>query len=54
MLNAALRLLGRPELEPWEVNTERSYYEEQVLSPDKKHEGMDILLAEKAPPHESV
>jgi hypothetical protein len=30
--------------------TERSYYEEQVLSPDKKHEGMDILVSEKAPP----
>jgi protoporphyrinogen oxidase len=52
--HAALRLLGRPELDPWEVNTERSYYEEQVLSPDKKHEGMDILVSEKAPPHESV
>jgi hypothetical protein len=43
-----------PALDPWEVNTERSYYEEQVLSPDKKHEGMDILVSEKAPPHESV
>jgi protoporphyrinogen oxidase len=52
--HAALRLLGRPELDPWEVNTERSYYEEQVLSPDKKHEGTDILVSEKAPPHESV
>jgi hypothetical protein len=48
--HAALRLLGRPELDPWEVNTERSYYEEQVLSPDKKHEGTDILVSEKAPP----
>ena len=48
--HAALRLLGRPELDPWEVNTERSYYEEQVLSPDKKHEGIDILVPEKAPP----
>jgi hypothetical protein len=52
--HAALRLLGRPELDPWEVNTERSYYEEQVLSPDKNHEGTDILVSEKAPPHESV
>jgi protoporphyrinogen oxidase len=52
--HAALRLLGRPELDPWEVNTERSYYEEQVLSPDKKHEGTDILASEKAPPHETV
>jgi hypothetical protein len=45
---------ARQELDLWEVNTERSYYEEQVLSPDKKHEGIDILLPEKAPPHESV
>jgi hypothetical protein len=45
--HAALRLLGHPELDPWEVNTERSYYEEQVLSPDKKHETTDILLAAK-------
>jgi hypothetical protein len=36
------------------VNTERSYYEEQVLTPDSKHEGTDILVSEKAPPHESV
>ncbi len=48
--NAALRL---PELDPWEVKTERSYYKEHVLSPDKKHEGADILVSEKAPPHES-
>jgi protoporphyrinogen oxidase len=48
--HAALRLLGRPELDPWEVNTERSYYEEQVLSSDPKHEGTDILISEKAPP----
>jgi hypothetical protein len=41
----------RSELDPWEVNTGRSYYEEQVPAPDKKHESMDILLAEKAPPH---
>lgn len=52
--HAALRLLGRPKLDPWEVNTERNYYEEQVLSSDKKREGMDILVSEKAPPHESV
>ena len=52
--HAALTLLGRKDLDPWEVNTERSYYEEQVLSPDKKHEGADILIADKAPPHESV
>ncbi len=44
----------RPEFAPWETNTERSDYEEQVLTPDKKHEGMDILVSEKAPPHESV
>jgi hypothetical protein len=52
--HAALRLLGRPELDPWEVNTERSYYEEQVLSPDEKHTGTDILIADKALPHEKV
>ena len=52
--HAALRLLGRPELDPWEVNTERSYYEEQMLSPDEKHTGTDILVADKAPPHEKV
>ena len=52
--HAALNLLGRKDLDPWEVNTERSYYEEQVLTPDKKHEGTDILVSEKAPPHESV
>lgn len=49
--HAALRLLGRPELDPWEVNTERSYYEEQVLSADEKHTGTDILVADKASPH---
>ena len=52
--HAALTLLGRKDLDPWEVNTERSYYEEQVLTPDKKQEGKDILIADKAPPHESV
>lgn len=48
--HAALTLLGRKDLDPWEVNTERSYYEEQVLSPTKKHEGADIPVPEKAPP----
>jgi protoporphyrinogen oxidase len=52
--HAALRILGRPELDPWEVNTERSYYEEQVLSENKQHTGMEILVSDKAPPHESV
>ena len=52
--HAALTLLGRKDLDPWEINTERSYYEEQVLTPDKKHEGTDILIADKAPPHESI
>jgi protoporphyrinogen oxidase len=52
--HAALRLLGRPELDPWEVNTERSYYEEQVLTPDEKRAGTDILVADKTPPHEKV
>lgn len=52
--HAAVRLLGQPELDPWEVNTERSCYEEQVLSPDEKKMGIDILVADKAPPHEKV
>ena len=43
-----------PQLDPREVNTERSYYEEQVLTPDKKHEATDILVSEKAQPNESV
>jgi hypothetical protein len=51
---AVFAFQARPEPDPWEVNTGRSYYEEQVLSSDKKHERLDILLAEKAPPHESV
>jgi hypothetical protein len=42
----------RLELDPREVNTERSYYEEQVLSPDKKHEGTDNLVSEKNPTQE--
>jgi hypothetical protein len=44
---AFLAFQARPELDPWEVNTERSCYEEQVLSPDKKHETTDMLLAAK-------
>jgi hypothetical protein len=51
---AGLHLLRHKNLYPWEVNTERSYYEEQVLTPDKKHEGTDILIADKAPPNEVV
>jgi hypothetical protein len=51
---AASGFQARPELEPWEVNTERSYYEEQVLTPDSKHEGADFLIASKAPPNEVV
>jgi protoporphyrinogen oxidase len=49
--HAALRVLGRPELDPWEVNTDRSYYEEQILSRNKAQTGKDILIAEKAMPH---
>jgi protoporphyrinogen oxidase len=52
--HAALRLLGRTDLDPWEVNTERSYYEEQVLAPKKPHAAMEILAADKTPPHENV
>ena len=50
--HAALQMMGMPELDPWEVNTERSYYEEQVLAPDKRHSAVEILVADKAPPHE--
>jgi hypothetical protein len=39
-----------PRIRPREVNTERSDYEEQILSPDKKPTGTDILVSEKAPP----
>jgi glycosyltransferase involved in cell wall biosynthesis len=49
--HAAMQMIGRPELDPWEVNTERSYYEEQVLTPDKRHSAVEILVADKAPPH---
>jgi len=52
--HAALTLLGRKDLDAWEVNTERSYYEEQVLTPDSKHQCTDILVADKTLPHESV
>ena len=52
MLGTSARI--RKDFDSWEVNTERSYYEEQVLTPDQKHEGTDILIADKAPPHESV
>lgn len=50
--HAALRLLGRPELDPWEVNTERSYYEEQILNSDERHKATAILAAEITMPHE--
>ena len=50
--HAAMKVLGRTGIDPWEVNTERSYYEEQILSPDSRHSGMEILASEKAPPHE--
>jgi len=54
LCRAAWGFQARPELDPWEVNTEWSYYEEQVLTPDSKHQGTDILIADKALPHESV
>lgn len=50
--HAALQMMGKPELDPWEVNTERSYYEEQVLAPDKRHSAVEILVADKSPPHQ--
>ncbi len=43
--HAAFTILGRKGLDPWEVNTERSYYEEQVLTPDGKPEGSGISLS---------
>lgn len=52
--HAALSVLGLPELDSWEFNTERCYYEEQVPSPVKKHDDTDILIADKAPPHETI
>jgi len=48
-LYAVRRALGE-HVDPWEVNTERSYYEEQILSKDAKHAGTDILVSEKASP----
>lgn len=39
---------------PTRITRMRSYYEEQFLTPDKKHEGKDILIADITPPHESV
>jgi len=48
-LYAVRRALGE-HVDPWEVNTERSYYEEQILSKDAKHAGTDILVREKASP----
>ena len=43
-----------PRPDPCEVNNKRSYHDKQVLTPDEKHEGTGILVADKAPPHESV
>lgn len=51
--HAAFRILGNKDIDPWEVNTERSYYEEQILAPDKNHTGLEILAADKAVPHET-
>ena len=53
-LHAALRLIGRPELDPWEVNTERSYYEEQWIMLDEQQTATEILVADKALPHEKA
>jgi hypothetical protein len=36
MHHAALHLLGRPELDPWEVNTERSRPDWKASSKSKK------------------
>jgi hypothetical protein len=34
---AVFAFQARPEFDLWEVNTGRSYFEEQVLSPEKNH-----------------
>lgn len=52
--HAALRLLGRTDLDPWEVNTERSYYEEQVIAKDRKHGATAIPAKDKTPPHARI
>jgi protoporphyrinogen oxidase len=46
---AAMRQLGRPGEDPWEVNTERSYHEEQVLAERKDTEVTEILASEQSP-----
>jgi hypothetical protein len=51
---AVFAFQARPEPDPWEVNTGRSYYEEQVLFPNQKHEGTEILVPGQAPPQENV
>jgi hypothetical protein len=52
--HAGLDLLRHKNLYPWEVNTERSYYAEQVLRQDSKHAGTEILIADEAPPYEII
>ena len=44
--------LGRLEADLWEINPERRSCEEQLFKADKKLECTDILVFEKAPPHE--
>jgi protoporphyrinogen oxidase len=51
-LHAARRLLGRTDCDPWDVNTERAYCEEDVLSSAGEHLGTDILAADRVSPHE--
>jgi protoporphyrinogen oxidase len=48
-LHSARSLLGQPGMDPWEVNTERSYHEQQVLTPEQRRRARDILSAEKPP-----
>ena len=50
--HAALRLLGRPKLDPWDVNTERSYYDVQLLMPVEPQTATQSLLGDKSLPHE--
>jgi hypothetical protein len=51
---AALTLCCSKDVDPCEVNAERSDYEEQVLTPDSKHQGTYILTVDKTTPHETV
>lgn len=52
--HAAMRLLGNVEFDPWSVNTERSYYEEQLISNERIQSAQDILLSDTSPHRETI